>query len=209
MSTQTDTPTPPAAGYTAASSEFQLEEVEAAQRGATFGLGGRPDPRGVGIATETAVRLAAEFPGDVVDWVSFRDEVTVVVRPQALVTVATFLRDVNGFALLSDISSCDWLDRREKRFSVSYHCTKLVPGAPRLRLQVWVDDGESVPSVIRVWPTADWHEREAYDLMGITFSEREGLRRILMPDDWVGHPQRKDYPMGGEPVKFTSTPREI
>ena len=63
--------------------------------------------------------------------------------------------------------------------------------------------GEEVPSVVSVWPTADWHEREQYDLMGIVFAGHPNLRRLIMPHDWDGHPLRKDYPIGGEPVQFT------
>ena len=95
---------------------------------------------------------------------------------------------------------------KAKRFSVSYHLVAVVSGArgaPRVRLQVWCDEGESVPSVVSVWPTADWHEREAYDLMGIEFEGHPNLKRILMDDDWEGHPLRKDYPIGGEPVRFS------
>jgi NADH:ubiquinone oxidoreductase subunit C len=92
---------------------------------------------------------------------------------------------------------------KPKRFSMSYHLLALRPGAPRLRLQVWVDDGEPVPSVVEVWPTADWHEREAWDLMGIRIEGHPNLARILMDDDWEGHPLRKDYPIGGEPVRFS------
>ena len=92
---------------------------------------------------------------------------------------------------------------KPKRFSVSYHLLALREGAPRVRLQVWLDDGERVPSVVEVWPTADWHEREAYDLFGIEFDGHPSLTRILMPDDWEGHPLRKDYPIGGEPVRFS------
>ena len=94
-------------------------------------------------------------------------------------------------------------DPKPKRFSVAYHLLRLERGAPRLRLQVWCDDGEPVPTVIRVWPTADWHEREAWDLMGIVFDEHPNLERILLEDDWEGHPLRKDYPIGGEPVRFS------
>jgi NADH:ubiquinone oxidoreductase subunit C len=89
------------------------------------------------------------------------------------------------------------------RFSVSYHLLAVRDGAPRVRLQAWVDDGEPVPSLVNVWPTADWHEREAFDLMGIQFAGHPNQTRILMDDDWEGHPLRKDYPIGGEPVRFS------
>jgi NADH:ubiquinone oxidoreductase subunit C len=95
---------------------------------------------------------------------------------------------------------------KPKRFSMSYHLVALVPGAgsaPRVRVQVWVDDGEPVPSVVEIWPTADWHEREAWDMMGIRIEGHPTLARILMEDDWEGHPLRKDYPIGGEPVRFS------
>ena len=94
---------------------------------------------------------------------------------------------------------------KPRRFSVSYHLLALRErsSAERVRLQAWVDDGESVPSLVPVWPTADWHEREAYDLMGIEFGDHPNHKRILMDDDWEGHPLRKDYPIGGEPVRFS------
>ena len=92
---------------------------------------------------------------------------------------------------------------KPKRFSLSYHLLALRQGAPRARLQCWVDEGEHVPSVVSVWPTCDWHEREQYDLMGIVFDGHPNLERLLMPEDWVGHPLRKDYPLGGEPVRFS------
>ena len=92
---------------------------------------------------------------------------------------------------------------KPKRFSVSYHLLALQPAAPRVRLQVWVDDGEEVPTVVPIWPTADWHEREAWDMMGIRIEGHPNLERLLMDDDWVGHPLRKDYPLGGEPVRFS------
>ena len=91
-----------------------------------------------------------------------------------------------------------------KRFAVVYHLAHVGDGPPeRVRLQVFVDDGEAVPTVVPVWPTADWHEREQFDLMGIVFDGHPNLRRLIMPSDWDGHPLRKDYPIGGEPVQFT------
>ena len=95
---------------------------------------------------------------------------------------------------------------KAKRFSVSYQLLRLASGAreaPRLRLQVWCDEGEPVASVVTVWPTADWHEREVWDLMGIPVDGHPNLKRILMDEDWEGHPLRKDYPIGGEPVRFS------
>jgi NADH:ubiquinone oxidoreductase subunit C len=89
------------------------------------------------------------------------------------------------------------------RFAISYHLLALRHGAPRLRLQCWAEDGDPVPSVVSVWPTADWQEREQFDLMGIRFDGHPNLTRILMDDDWEGHPLRKDYPIGGEPVRFS------
>jgi NADH-quinone oxidoreductase subunit C len=92
---------------------------------------------------------------------------------------------------------------KPKRFAVNYHLLAIRRGAPRVRVQVWVDDGEPVSSVVGIWPTADWHEREQFDLMGIPFEGHPNLSRIIMDDDWEGHPLRKDYPIGGEPVRFS------
>jgi NADH-quinone oxidoreductase subunit C len=92
---------------------------------------------------------------------------------------------------------------KPKRFSVSYHLLRVSDEPARVRAQAWLDDGESVPSVIRVWPGADWFEREAWDMLGIHFDGHPNLVRILMDDDWEGHPLRKDYPLGGEPVRFS------
>jgi NADH-quinone oxidoreductase subunit C len=92
---------------------------------------------------------------------------------------------------------------KPKRFAMNYHLLSISEDVRRLRLQVWLDEGEAVPSVIPVWPTADFHEREAFDLMGIPIADHPNLKRILLDDDWEGHPLRKDYPLGGEPVRFS------
>ena len=92
---------------------------------------------------------------------------------------------------------------KPKRFTLSYHLLRVADDSARVRVQVWLDEGESVDTVIPVWPTADWHEREAWDMMGISFDDHPNLVRILMDDDWEGHPLRKDYPIGGEPVRFS------
>ena len=92
---------------------------------------------------------------------------------------------------------------KPKRFAMNYHLLALQERPERLRLQAWADEAEPVPSVIRVWPTADFHEREAFDMMGIAIQGHPNLKRILLDDDWEGHPLRKDYPVGGEPVRFS------
>jgi NADH-quinone oxidoreductase subunit C len=92
---------------------------------------------------------------------------------------------------------------KPKRFAVSYHLLRLSDEPVRIRLRAWLDDGETIDSVVGVWPTADWFEREAWDMFGIVFRGHPNLARILMEDDWDGHPLRKDYPIGGEPVRFS------
>jgi NADH-quinone oxidoreductase subunit C len=92
---------------------------------------------------------------------------------------------------------------KPKRFSVSYHLLRVSDDPDRVRVQIWIDDGATVVSVLPAWPAADWFEREAWDMMGIPFEGHPNLVRILMPEDWDGHPLRKDYPLGGEPVRFS------
>jgi NADH/F420H2 dehydrogenase subunit C len=92
---------------------------------------------------------------------------------------------------------------KPKRFAVNYHLLAIQQGARRVRVQIWLDEGEPVPSVISVWPAADWHEREAWDMMGIAIEGHPNLERLIMDEDWEGHPLRKDYPLGGEPVRFS------
>ena len=92
---------------------------------------------------------------------------------------------------------------KPKRFAVNYHLLRLADEPVRVRVQAWLDDGEEIDSVVPVWPTADWFEREAWDMFGILFRGHPNLVRILMEDDWEGHPLRKDYPIGGEPVRFS------
>lgn len=94
-------------------------------------------------------------------------------------------------------------DPKPKRFSVSYHLLRVSDDPARVRVQVWLDEAEPVTSVIEIWPAADWFEREAFDMFGIQFEGHANLVRILMPEDWEGHPLRKDYPLGGEPVRFS------
>ena len=122
---------------------------------------------------------------------------TVIVAAARLLETATHLRDAPeaAFDCCSDVTATDWPPRAQ-RFDVIYvlYSTRL---RHRIRMKVSVADGEGVPSVSSVWPAANWLEREVFDLFGIRFDGHPDLRRILMPEDWQGHPQRKDYPLEG------------
>lgn len=122
---------------------------------------------------------------------------SLVVARARLLEIAAHLRDTAGalFDSCSDVTATDWPPRAE-RFDVVYslYSTRL---RHRVRLKVRVAEGGAVPSVTSIWPAANWLEREVFDLFGIRFEGHPDLRRILMPDDWQGHPQRKDYPLEG------------
>jgi NADH-quinone oxidoreductase subunit C len=131
-------------------------------------------------------------------------DLTLVIPVARLLEVAAFLREDPelDFAQLSWISGVDWLPR-EPRFEVVYGLLSM-SRAFRMNLKVPVpEDNPRVPTVIGVWPSADWLERETYDFYGIEFTGHPDLRRILLPEDWVGWPLRKDSPLGYEEVAFT------
>jgi NADH-quinone oxidoreductase subunit C len=136
---------------------------------------------------------------------------TLYLPVEHLVEVCTFLRDEPecAFAMLSWIGGVDYLPR-VPRFECVYSLLS-VKHATRLTLKVRVPEEQPrVPTVIGVWPTANWHEREAYDFYGITFTGHPDLTRILLPEDWVGWPLRKDSPLGYEEVAFThNTPARM
>jgi NADH:ubiquinone oxidoreductase subunit C len=91
-----------------------------------------------------------------------------------------------------------------RRFAISYQLLARGPeSGRRLRVRTWLDDRATVPSAVPIFPAADYLEREAFDLMGITFDGHPNLERIFLPEGWDGHPHRKDYPIGGEPVQFS------
>lgn len=141
-------------------------------------------------------RLQEAFPGTAVDVAAWKDEVTMTVEPEALVRVCRFLKEDPDlrYNFLADLCGVDWLGKREPRFEVVYHLDS-IPRADRLRLKVRVPEGAEVPSVTGVWSTAAWHEREVFDMFGVRFAGHPDLRRILMSEDWDGHPLRKDYPV--------------
>jgi NADH-quinone oxidoreductase subunit C len=154
-----------------------------------------------------AIERAVPAYGDIVERVVVdRGQITFHVRADAILDLCRVLRDDAAlrFELCSSISGVHYLQDRGHELHVVYHLTSMTHRR-RIRLEVGVSDAPgkgNVPSVMSVYPTADWHERETYDMFGVVFTGRSSLTRILMPDDWPGHPQRKDYPLGGIPVEY-------
>ncbi|MCX6537326.1 MAG: NADH-quinone oxidoreductase subunit C [Acidobacteria bacterium] len=153
--------------------------------------------------------LQARVPG-AVEHVSFWvGDWSVVVAANRLIEVATFLRDAPecAFNYLSDLTASDWPARPDKRFDLIL-CLYSIGLRQRLRVKVRLADGEAVPSVTSLWPGANWLEREVYDMFGVPFTGHPDLRRILMPLDWQGHPQRKDYPLEGPGELLMENPQD-
>jgi NADH-quinone oxidoreductase subunit C len=153
------------------------------------------------------------LPDSFLDVHQFSNETTLIVKSADIVAVARFLRDTRGliYNYLSDISSVDYYPdyNRPGRFGVSYHLYSMLYNR-RLRVKVFLQEDEpKVPTVTVVWPAAEWLEREIYDMMGIEFEGHPDLRRVLLPDDWEGHPLRRDYPLGYETVMFSFNKDEI
>jgi NADH-quinone oxidoreductase subunit C len=139
----------------------------------------------------------------------FRDEVSLTVPADKIVSVIEALRDEFGFNMLINETAVDYWPQLEPRFHVIYHlyamAQKVVLG---LRVPL-VGNAPSLPTLEGVHPAANWHEREIWDMFGIRFEGHSDMRRILMPQDWEGFPQRKDYPLGYEEVEFTFNIDEI
>jgi NADH-quinone oxidoreductase subunit C len=159
---------------------------------------------------ELADDLAAAFrergiPAEAIQQVTIdRGEITFYLRRENLVAVCRAFRDDPAlrFELCSSVSGVDYGADVPQRLHSVYHLTSMTYRR-RIRLEVAVDvDDPHLPSVVEVYPTADWHERETWDMFGIIYDGHPALTRILMPDDWDGHPQRKDYPLGGIPVEY-------
>jgi NADH-quinone oxidoreductase subunit C len=159
-----------------------------------------------GYFDEVVDSLAAAYPQldqAVTKTVVDRGELTLYLRREHLVGVCGALRNDPAlrFELCSSVSGADYFGAAD-RLHVIYHLTSMTYRR-RIRLEVAVgDDDPHVPSVVELYPTADWQERETFDMFGVIFDGHPALTRIMMPDDWPGHPQRKDYPLGGIPVQY-------
>lgn len=215
-------------GRTGATPEGGTPQAPARARAGMFGVSGSGDTSGFGglrlpgyapapaerpfggwfdeFADDLAEALVErEVPRGAVQQITIdRGEITFYVQRERILDLCRTLRDDEGlrFELCSSISGVDYGADVAQRLHVAYHLTSMTYRR-RIRLEVALDvDDPHVPSVVEVYPTADWHERECWDMFGVIFDGHPALTRILMPDDWEGHPQRKDYPLGGIPVEY-------
>ena len=143
-------------------------------------------------------KLKARFGDTVLEISEFRGETTVAVKKEEIVAVCTFLKKDAGFNFLTDLCAA-WIIMGQGLLGLWWSTRLYNIGAhTRLRIKAPVEENDArIDTVSGVWATANWLERECWDLMGITFNNHPDLRRILLPEDWVGHPLRKDYPLQG------------
>lgn len=148
------------------------------------------------MSQAVVAKLKGAYAASVLEVKEYRDEVTVTVKKEDIVAICQFLKDEAGYNFLCDLCGVDYLGQ-QPRFMVVYNLYNITT-KERLRIKVAVDEEDAkVDTVSTVWSTANWPERECWDLMGIAFNNHPDLRRILMPADWEGHPLRKDYPLQG------------
>ncbi|WP_338893348.1 NADH-quinone oxidoreductase subunit C [Rhodococcus sovatensis] len=159
------------------------------------------------IADELTRTLAAAdtaFDDAIESAVVFRGEMTLHVRREHLLQVATHLRNEPAlrFEMCLGVNGVHYPQNTGRELHASYPLLSITHNR-RVRLEVSVPESDPhIPSLVGIYPTNDWHERETYDFFGIQFDGHPSLTRIQMPDDWIGHPQRKDYPLGGIPVEY-------
>lgn len=146
---------------------------------------------------EIAELIQSKFQPEVLDILEFGGQASVLVRKGKILEIMSFLHDTPELNLdyLADLCGVDYLGRKNDRFEVVYNLRSINHNhSIRIKAVVPEDDCK-IDSVVRIWAGANWHERECFDMYGITFSGHPDLRRILMPEDWEGHPLRKDYPL--------------
>jgi NADH-quinone oxidoreductase subunit C len=153
---------------------------------------------------QIAEKIKEKFPDDVIEITNFRDQVSVIVKKDRIFAICKYLHDDASldFDHLKDLCGADYHGKKEPRFEVVYNLYSIRHHHMiRLRAQVPENDPK-IASVVPIWAGANWHERECFDMFGIIFAGHPDLRRILLPEDWEGHPLRKDYPLKGpEPDK--------
>lgn len=156
------------------------------------------------VLLEYVEKLKSENPAWVADFKNSLGEVTIIVPRESIVDVCWVLKTKHGFDMLADLNGADRGPEEDPRFEVVYHLFS-TKHHNRLRLKVLLsEDDPHVPTVVTVWKTANWHERETFDMFGVIFDGHPDLRRILLPSDFDGHALRKDYPLRGfEPYSLT------
>jgi NADH-quinone oxidoreductase subunit C len=151
-------------------------------------------------------KLREKFAGAVIEASEFLGQLSIRIEPSRVVEMCEVLKrdPETPFNYLSDLTCAHYPDHREAPFEVIYNLYS-IPANERVRLKAWVEGegDEGIDSVTGVWPSADWPEREVYDLFGVNFRNHPDLRRILLPPDWEGHPLRKDYPLEFVENKWT------
>ena len=157
-----------------------------------------PPPPADAVAPAFIATLQSAVPGSVAQISLYLGDWTVIVPVAHILDAARHLRDAPdaAFDFCSDVTATDWPPRAEGRFDVVY-CLYSTRHRRRVRVKVKVGELQGVPSVTGIWPAANWLEREVYDMFGVNVTGHPDRRRILMPDDWQGFPQRKDYPLEG------------
>lgn len=198
-------PAAPAAARPAAPAAKPPAAEHAPKAAAPTGPPDPPPPAGT-TAPDWIARALSEAGGTLSyylgDW-------TLIVPAERLLVAARHLHDTPGAQLdyLSDLTATDWPPRPEGRFDVIY-CLYSTQLRHRLRVKVKVSEQQPVPSVTGIWPAANWLEREVYDMFGVNFTGHPDRRRILMPEDWQGFPQRKDYPLEGPGELLMENPQD-
>ncbi len=144
----------------------------------------------------TLKKLAERFPGSITETHSYRGDDTAVVKKEDILAICTFLRDDEAllYNFMMDLTAVDYLGK-EPRFEVVIHLYSLKYNR-RVRIKAGVSESDcAIDSIVPVWPAANWFEREAYDMYGIVFKGHPELKRILLYEEFQGHPLRKDYPL--------------
>jgi len=148
---------------------------------------------------DIAEKIKEKFADQVIEVVEFRDQVSVIVKRDQILSILKFLHDDPLLSLnhLQDLTAVDYSKKKEIRFEVVYNLYS-IRHRHKIRIRAQVPENDTkIDSVVPIWSGANWHERECYDMFGITFTGHPDLRRILMPEDWEGFPLRKDYPLKG------------
>jgi len=194
-----ESPKPDSTGATPAPPEAPVSAEAAPSPAAKPAAPAKPAPPSpkppvlmqIPLDNDLTKRYREQFGAAILDAVEDRKQAYLVVAAAQLAEVARYSRDLEKFDLLEDYTAVDW-PRREKRFDLIAILYSF-PHNTRLRLKIPLADGETAASLVEIWPTANWLEREIFDMFGISFSGHPDMKRILLPEEWQGHPLRKDY----------------